>query len=66
MVVGITNVISLQASRELHNVVMGVGLVFLRFLQRVAIGAGTVFALLLVIGLSLPRRSVVVSRRRMD
>jgi len=53
-----------QASRELHNVAMGVGLLFLGFLQRVAVGAGTVFALLLVVWLSTPRRSVIVATRR--
>ena len=42
---------------------MGVGTVFFDFLQRIAIGAGAVFALLLVIQLGIPRQSTVASRR---
>jgi len=42
---------------------MGVGSVFLDFLQRIAIGAGAVLALLVVIQLGMPKRSPVVSRR---
>jgi hypothetical protein len=41
-----------------------VGLLFLGFLQRIAVGAGTVFALLLVVWLGMPRRSVIVVSRR--
>jgi hypothetical protein len=43
---------------------MGLGLLFLGFLQRIAVGAGTVLVLLLVISLGLPRRSVIVVSRR--
>ena len=53
------------AAGELHNVEMGVGKVFIDFLERIAVGAGAVFALLLVIRLGLPRRSrIAVARRR--
>jgi hypothetical protein len=45
---------------------MGLNLLFLNFLQRIAVGVGAVFVLLLVIWLGLPRRSaIVVSRRAM-
>ena len=49
---------------ELHNVGMDLSLLFAGFLQRVAVGAGVVFSLLLVIGLGMPRRSAVIARRR--
>jgi hypothetical protein len=43
---------------------MGIGPVFLEFLQRIAVGAGGVFALFLVIQMGMPRRSkIAVSRR---
>jgi hypothetical protein len=42
---------------------MGVELVFVDFLQRIAVGAGAVFALLLVIQLGMPKRSPVAGRR---
>jgi len=46
---------------------MGLGLLFLGFLQRVGLGAGTVFALFVIIGLGLPQRSeIVVNRRTKD
>jgi len=38
-------------------------LLFLDFLQRVAVGAGAVFALLLVVYLGIPRRAASVIRR---
>ncbi|MFI5102409.1 MAG: hypothetical protein ACHP9V_03455 [Terriglobales bacterium] len=43
---------------------MGLDLLFLGFLQRIAVGAGAVFVLLLVISLGLPRRSAIVVNRR--
>lgn len=43
---------------------MDVGSLFINFLQRIAIGAGMVFALILMVWLSLPRRSVNVANRR--
>jgi hypothetical protein len=42
---------------------MGVGSVFVDFLQHVAVGAGVVLALLVVIDLGMPRRSPVLTRR---
>jgi hypothetical protein len=42
---------------------MGVGSVFVEFLQRIAIGAGAVLALLLVVQLKMPKRSPVITRR---
>jgi hypothetical protein len=42
---------------------MGVGSVFIDFLQRIAIGAGAVLALLIVIDLGMPERSPALSRR---
>jgi len=51
-----------QAFRQLHNAAMG--LLFLDFLQRIAVGAGTVFVLLLITRFGLPRRSTTVSSRR--
>jgi hypothetical protein len=42
---------------------MGVGSVFIDFLQHIAIGAGTVLALLLVIQVGMPKRSPVLTRR---
>lgn len=51
-----------QASRQLHNA--GMGLLFAGFLQRIAVGAGAVFGLLLLVRLSMPRRSVIVASRR--
>ncbi len=43
---------------------MGLDLLILGFFQRIAMGAGTVFVLLLVTWLSLPRRSAIVVSRR--
>jgi hypothetical protein len=43
---------------------MGVGSVFLDFLQRIAVGAGAVIALLLVIRLGMPGRSGIADTRR--
>jgi len=43
---------------------MDLGLLFLGFLQRIALGAGTVFAVLLIIWLSLPSHSAITVRRR--
>jgi hypothetical protein len=43
---------------------MGLDVLFVDFLQRIAVGAGTVLALLLFIRLGLPRRSVIVVNRR--
>jgi hypothetical protein len=42
---------------------MGLGFVFLVFLQRVVVGAGTVLALLVVISLCTRRRAAVVVSR---
>jgi uncharacterized membrane protein len=42
---------------------MGVGSVFIEFLQRVAIGAAFVLALLFVVQLGMPKRSPVLTRR---
>jgi hypothetical protein len=43
---------------------MGLDLLFLGFLQRIAVGVGTVLVLLLVTWLALPRRSAIVVSRR--
>jgi hypothetical protein len=43
---------------------MGLSLLFLAFLQRIAVGAVTVFALILITWLGLPRRSAIVLNRR--
>jgi hypothetical protein len=43
---------------------MELDLLFLGFLQRIAVGVGMVFVLLLVIWLRLPRRSAIVVSRR--
>jgi len=43
---------------------MALGLLFEQFFQRIAVGAGTVFALLLLIRLGLPRRSAIVAKNR--
>jgi hypothetical protein len=43
---------------------MGLGFSFLEFLQRVAVGAGVVFALLLIIRIRMPRRSALGARHR--
>jgi hypothetical protein len=46
---------------------MGIGSVFLNFLQRIAIGAAAVFVLLLVIQLKLPKRSAIkIGRQKAD
>jgi len=42
---------------------MDVGSVFLEFLQRIAIGAGAVLAVIVVIQLGMRKRSPVMSRR---
>jgi hypothetical protein len=42
---------------------MGVGSAFFDFLQRIAIGAGAVLAVLVVIQLGMPKRSPIISRR---
>jgi hypothetical protein len=52
------------ATGELHNGEMGVGKVFIDFLERIAVGACAVFALLLVIRFGLPRRSGSAVTRR--
>jgi hypothetical protein len=39
---------------------------FLDFLQRIALGAGAVLVLLLVVRLGIPRRSAIVIRRKSD
>jgi hypothetical protein len=38
---------------------MGIGSVFLNFLQRIAIGAAAVFALLLLLQVKLPKRATI-------
>lgn len=43
---------------------MDMGILFSGFLLRIAIGAGLVFALILVVWLGLPRRSATVAHRR--
>jgi hypothetical protein len=53
-----------QIRRQLHNAAMGLDLLLIGFLQRIAVGAGTVFALLLITRFGLPRRSAIVSGRR--
>jgi hypothetical protein len=46
---------------------MGVGQVFMDFLQRAAIGAGAVLVLLLFVQLGMPRRSPVrITRRNLN
>ena len=47
-----------------HNVAMGLELFLLGFLQRVAVGAGVVLILFLLISLRLPRRSAILASRR--
>jgi hypothetical protein len=42
---------------------MDVGTVFVDFLQRIAIGAGVVMAVLVAIQVGMPKRSPVSSRR---
>jgi hypothetical protein len=43
---------------------MGVGIVFLNFLQRIAAGAAVVFVLFFLVRISLPRRATIVLTRR--
>jgi hypothetical protein len=43
---------------------MGLGFLFVGFLQRIAVGALTVLVLLLFIRLGMPRRSVISARGR--
>jgi len=43
---------------------MALGSLFEQFLQPIAVGAGTVFALILFIRLGLPRRSAIVAKDR--
>jgi hypothetical protein len=45
---------------------MGLDVLFVGFLQRIAVGAVTVFALLLFIRLGMPRRSAIINRRTTD
>lgn len=45
---------------------MGLSVVFAEFLQRIAVGAGTVLVLFLFIRLGLPRRSAADNRRASD
>jgi hypothetical protein len=46
---------------------MDMGILFFNFLQRIAVGAGMVLALILIVWFSLPRRSAnVVNRRTHD
>jgi hypothetical protein len=45
---------------------MGLSVLFVDFLQRIAVGAGTVLLVFLLIRLGLPRRSAVVNRRTTD
>jgi hypothetical protein len=49
---------------EPHNAEMDVVTVFLDFLQRIAVGAGAVFAILFAIWIALPRRSRIDKTRR--
>ena len=53
-----------HAFRELHNDSMGLGVLFLEFLQRIAVGAGTVLALFLIVWLGMRRRSPIAADRR--
>ena len=48
----------------LHNLSMGLDLLFLGFLQRIAVGMGTVFVVFLAIWLGLPRHATIVASRR--
>jgi hypothetical protein len=50
--------------RESHNAEMDVATAFFDFLQRIAVGAGAVFALLFAIWLGLPTRSAIDDTRR--
>jgi hypothetical protein len=43
---------------------MNVGPLFMDFLQRIAIGAGVVFALILIVGVGLRSRSAIGASRR--
>lgn len=46
---------------------MGIGSVFVNFLQRIAIGAAAVFALLLLLQLKLPKRAAIkMGRPKID
>ena len=45
---------------------MDLSLLFLAFLQRIAIGAVTVFAIFLIVGFGMPRRSVIAVTRRIS
>jgi hypothetical protein len=47
----------------LRTVLMGIGLILVDFLQRIAVGVGMVLSLLLVFWLGIPRRSTVASSR---
>ncbi len=48
----------------MQNALMDMGILFFSFLQRIAIGAGMVFALILIVWFSLPRRSASIAHRR--
>ncbi len=51
----------------MQNIFMDMGDLFFSFLQRILIGAGMVFALILLVCFSLPSRSTnVVDRRTRD
>lgn len=53
--------------RALHNAGVSISTVVLDFLQRIAIGAGAVFAVLLIIRLGLPKRAgTAVTRRTLN
>jgi hypothetical protein len=45
---------------------MGLDILFVGFLQRIAVGAGAVFALILFIRLGMPRRSAIINRGTTD
>jgi len=52
------------ALREMHNAGMPLGFVFDGFWSGVVVGAGSVFALLLAVGVGMPGRTVIRVPRR--
>jgi hypothetical protein len=52
------------SGREMHNARMPFSFVFTGFWGGVMVGAGSVFALLLAVGVGMPGRSVIPNSRR--
>jgi hypothetical protein len=52
-----------SATQARHNARMGLDMAVLSFFQRIAVGAGSVLVLLLLLWLKLPRRSAISARR---